>query len=284
MQTLIFLYGLTADVLGRSLYERLRAIYPEAANEYAFPVKGLDQADPRSQQVLDCLAAEGWHPATDLGPRGPDEFAINLARFYDAADLEACEYLVLTPQVELDKTLRHSQHGRVQVPRRWKKSPQPIGCIGMNVFVSAHIERLMQEEPWHHLLLREIEAVPADLPGEADPFCWEVASDLTMPPLSAAMYKVNQLGKVVSGEPGQAWMLRESLSLPGVLYRPAEYHYERDALQAIEPFDFAETLEAIGGNTPWHHLIVSQRVYQFCCKHKLKVDWKPVRLDDGVTR
>jgi hypothetical protein len=61
-------------------------------------------------------------------------------------------------------------------------------------------------------------------------------------------------------------------------YSDLQYAFRSDELRAIEPFDAARTWE-YGRHDLFYSdrgLIVSQRFYRFCVKHKLKGEWVPV--------
>ena len=58
-----------------------------------------------------------------------------------------------------------------------------------------------------------------------------------------------------------------------------EFHYLESAIRAVEPFDLALTFEGWGGGNGLPKFVASQRFYQFCRKHKFKMNWIPVRID-----
>jgi len=282
MKTLIMMYGLDEEKLGLELFERLVNIYPEAKGKYSFPNIGLDGDDPRSQQVLDCLLEHGFSPSNDLGLRGETEFGMNLVRQYDSHDLEQASYLVLTPAQFLGSNFTTTATGVVQIPQTSAAATSSIGHIDYGrTLVSQKINEALLKEDMRHLVLRETVALDDDLlTAEEEKAFWELTSDLTLPPLSPTMYKVDKSGKMISGANGEEYLLREGLSIPDVLYRPPELRYTSASFSLLPAFDVALTLErAGGGNSQWRSLIVSQRMYQFCTKHSLQIDWQPVRIE-----
>ena len=281
MKTLIMLHGIEEEKIGHNLFNRLGEIYPEAKGKHTFPNIGLDGDDPRSQRVLDSLFECGFSPSRDLGVRGDNEFTMNLVRDYDSHDLEQASYLVLKPLHFLGSDITRGVSGVAQVPQTSKAMDTPIGYISNGgALVSQKIGDLLIKEDMRHLVLRETIALDSDLTTtEKNKVCWELISDLILPPLSSTMYKVDKSGNVISGADGEEYLLREGLSIPDVLYRPAELHYTSEAFSSLPVFDLALTCERAGGESQWRSLIASQKLYRLCTKNRLQINWQPVRVE-----
>src|SRR6185295_8851834 len=62
-----------------------------------------------------------------------------------------------------------------------------------------------------------------------------------------------------------------------------EPHYAESALQEVGPFDIAHTFERLQAGEPFGAgqpvLIISQRFYQHCLKHKIPLEVRPARVD-----
>ena len=130
---------------------------------------------------------------------------------------------------------------------------------------------------------------------------WIVVSDQTRHLLEAGQLVGLKFDPVtIKGHSAYAssapfWELRSTVTLPkmaNAIRNPAvtcesylpqdrygEIHYRQRELQPLGNFDIAFTLEPFGGAVPNPELIVSQRFYQHCLKHKIPLAVRPVRID-----
>ena len=103
-----------------------------------------------------------------------------------------------------------------------------------------------------------------------------MTSDLILPPVSPYLTKI-KFGSVterVSRDHAGGVHLKEEG------FFDSELHYIRRELARVPPFDVAVSFERDHGEHD-RRVIVSQRFYQFFNKHRIRTEWKPVRIDEG---
>jgi hypothetical protein len=103
---------------------------------------------------------------------------------------------------------------------------------------------------------------------------WELSATITLPKLAnnrGFVYHDHQ--EPFTGDYSRPIYIRE----PPFSQGGGELHYRRPEMEALRPFDLAQTYE-------WHFsfrhsLIASQRLYLFCRERGLPFTWQPVRLN-----
>lgn len=106
---------------------------------------------------------------------------------------------------------------------------------------------------------------------------WEMSSDVRLPPVSPTCRLATLDGEDYDPEkPFRGLFLEEGN------YEQPEMHYRRSDLAKVPPFDIALTHENFGAGNRDEiaTLVCSQRFRQVCLKHKLKIGFWPVRVDE----
>jgi hypothetical protein len=227
------------------------------------------------------------------------EYSVVIDREYDESDLSPCEYLILSSPgfADADPPLHNgclrilmkpsggsafSSHYDFQSVVPWP---------GTRV-VSDRVRKLLEDSGLKRVVFKPTFVIPAGkrpssdisaLPwdGFGDPW-WELTSELTMPKLSPRAILLNNKGQRIADDFSDGCFLREGIDSLDALINPPEPTYRRSDIEALGEFDVAVMFEPMGGHplASHHPLIVSNRFYRFCRKHKLKVNFVPVRIHD----
>jgi hypothetical protein len=140
--------------------------------------------------------------------------------------------------------------------------------------VTDSLKKQLDAGGFRHMFLRPINPIYRNRITD-EPVCWEMSSALQLPPMSSSVQLEDYREKRFDGT------YRFGCYLDGGDYTAAEVHYLESEIRSLEPFDFAYTLERFGPGGvnlhPYH--IASKRLYDFFVGQKVRLEWRPVRLD-----
>jgi len=281
MKRRMLLYNLDPDYLGQEIFQHLCDLYPGVSNAYSFAIEPLDADDPRSQQVLDYLAQQGWFPNPTTRPQRDNEFGMNLDRLYDTQDLEQAEYLTMFVNQAVHENTAQMVEGRVVLRKPVAKANKIARVPDVGLVVSDRIKTALAREELHHISFLPTEIISTKGEHLGQSAYWQMVTDLLLPPVSPTMRRVH----CASGAPleeGEVadFYLREGLDMPEVLYMPSEIHYVASDLRSLAPFDLALSQEKQGRGADFQIYIASQHLYQVLSHLDLDILWHPVRLEE----
>ncbi len=291
MKTLVTFNSLVSIVpngISTDLLEALCSIYPKGRTGslgHAFRAT-LPFSDPRVAKIEGILNDASYRRWDRLSESLDHEYVYQLSRVYDTADLKAAELLELHPpseagvhyewrrsfdtQLAVGKPSRHAiitvaRHGCYAVKDDAKKRLDTENLRGV-VFKPAITRYSIDDD----------EDDDDDLPDNDDVW-WELTSDIVLPPLAPSMTLLHEDNTPFKGDFRKGCKRREGY------YNHAELHYRRADIDAVGPFDLALTHEMFGGlpNQFDRLVVVSQRFYQACVKHRVKTGFIPVRIDEN---
>jgi hypothetical protein len=239
----------------------------------------LPEGDARVMLLLQALEAAGYRPGRRGRANGSTEFSYEIHREYEDQDRESAEYLTANSAAPFAVyAYRSKDSGNLQLPPGRLPKGVELGQADVWLVTSDAARSKLEKEGLEHLVFRPVEqAVRVGGPNVIVNGYWEVTSDLVLPALSRTCVLMNNDGEVFSGDYRAGCFLIEDH------YIPAEFHFNREAIRAVEPFDLALTREKFG-NTPTlvdPTLVASHRFYEVCKKHGFKMRGIPVRIDEG---
>lgn len=185
---------------------------------------------------------------------------------YEPSDFNSAPLLQLMTQKRLFKGINcgdRDELGRVWLPASEAKPTIKTLSIFLRpwIVVSDRTRHILENRDLVGLKFDPVTIKGHSVYASADPF-WELRSTITLPRMVNAVRNlaVTCESYVPKGQYG-------------------EFHYRQGDLQALGPFDIAFTAEPFGGAVPNPKLIISQRFYQHCLKHKIPLEVEPVRID-----
>ena len=274
MQTIADI-SVSASECSKELFQGLVALYPDKSNQYIFNCE-LPVEHPITKSVIDLLAAHGWEPNKPCKERRKNtEFHLKYLREYDDTDYQQARHLEPVPLATIGLSMRRSKSDRLLLKRSTARSKITLAAADWAwLVVSDKVRRLMIEAGLRHVIFKEVETA-APIPEELRNQIWELSSDLTLPPLSPMCELVTTPG----GLPFTGDRQKGGFAHVEGLYAWPEYHYTESAIRSVEPFDLAHTFERHHHDTPQPKFVASQRFYQFCKTHGIKMKWVPVHID-----
>ncbi len=193
-------------------------------------------------------------------------------------DLREARYLTPTPTIML-RSYTRTPEGSIELEAEnivgevHLGSPNPPWIVVSDALREEMTRSGMRGPVFHPTKLDRLAVAANPLPF------WELSSNVILPPLSAPCVLLDAItGEQVTSDYPGAFVFREGLEPPEILYTPAEMHYTAESLKACEPFDVARTYEQFTGPHS-RKFVCSQRFYQFCTERGLKIEWTPVRID-----
>lgn len=185
---------------------------------------------------------------------------------YELDDLTSAPLLQLMTQKRMFKGIDSGDRdasGRVWLPASEAKPTIKTLSIFLRpwVVVSNNTRHMLENGELVGLKFDPVTIRGYSVYASADPF-WELRSTITLPRMVNAV-----------SNPG---VTCESYWARG---QYGEFHYRQGDLRPLGQFDIAFTAEPFGGAVPNPELVVSQRFYQHCRKHKIPLEVKPVRID-----
>jgi hypothetical protein len=260
--------------LGQRVFEDLAKYDPKCLKYGVFEYEQIE--GPNTKALLDYLEQHGCRPWMNKGRRGNNEYHLTLHRLYDEADYRAARYFNFNGLGFHDLADAPSGTPVLQVDPGFLKKFLPFAMPHLfRVIVSDKLKGLMEAAKLKGAMFKPVEIVGRGKEKFKEP-AWELTSNLVMPPLSKACMLEGDEAMRPYEEGKDVYC-----SVASGHYTRAEYHYNEKDIRPLEPFDVAVTHERLH-RVEWNlrDLVVSQRFYQFCHEHKLKVeDWFPVVVD-----
>ncbi len=228
------------------------------------------------KEVYDFLAHIDLQPRPPYVPSRPGLYRLIIRRHYDASDWETARYLQPSPKSSLGLSVKRSRSDRLILRPGHAQQKNLLAAANWPwLAVSDDMRQKLEQAGLQRLKFLDVQYTKQPTP-DLRPL-WELTSDLRLPRMSPRCKFVNERG----GAPVPQWepstVLVEGDEQSGNIW--PEFHYTESAIRSAEPFDLALTFEGWGGGEGIPKLVASQRFYQFCKAHKLKMDWIPVRID-----
>ncbi|MEX0775083.1 MAG: hypothetical protein WD042_05140 [Phycisphaeraceae bacterium] len=249
-------------------------------------------------KLLGILNDAGWERQWS-GLYAANRYQYAIGHRYDAQDFEACELLqTYSAQPTEDLDTGWGQEGKLRIEyrdlRKKAKRRMALG-IGSVILVSASMRKMIEDSQLGHARFRPtlLENTQESLEGRVhqllpwskapDGPWWELTSDVVLPPVTERTPLEDKDGKPVKPDfSSGCWEAPVNFEI-------GHLHYARSALKKLPRFDIALTHEHwSNGHFPadpfgWlQRRIVSQRFYRFAVEHKLKVDFRPVEIDEDL--
>ena len=270
------LLGFLADWIDESEAQELTRMKPEARIRNGFGYKLTtndtkgDEFIRRSLEILQHRAIPRRRTANST------HYGYYISRFYEPHDLTSAELLLVTYQEEIQSLtdpLRDDQ-GRLLLTASNAKPNLKVGCIFQNWIIVSNGDRCSLESGnFIGLKFRDVAIKGKSIHAAAEPF-WELLSSITLPKMPHPERFVHR--GLTEAQPFQGDYSRVVL-ISDPPFAKAEVHYRRGDLEAIGPFDIAQTFENY--MEPHPALVISQRFYQHCLAHKIPLAVEPVRID-----
>jgi hypothetical protein len=271
----------TSPPLPRSEFETLSRMKPEATRGFVLRYKLICKAPSGDGFIQHALSVLERHHIPRLGVAdNRTSYGYVVSRYYEPEDLECAQLLLVTRQNKIQDSVKppRDEQGRIYIVASKARASLKVGRIWPNWIVVSNAVR----RSWESAGLVGLKFADVTIKGRSsqlspEPF-WELLSSVTLPPM------VNR-GNLVhpveypdhpNVEPFQGDHSR-SIYINDEPFAKGELHYRGGDLAALGPFDIAQTFEKY--MEPHPALVVSQRFYQHCLKHKIPLEVEPVRID-----
>jgi hypothetical protein len=216
-------------------------------------------------EKLGISSSRGWVPGT---------YFHEVNRHYDEDDYRSAEFLLLLRQHEIQREHERDPQGRLLLIASKARPSIKLGRIWANwIIVSNKVRKLLETQDFKGLEFGEVVLKGKSIHAAKEPF-WELKSSITLPVMANKDQFIHP--GMDAPEPFQG-NFSNIIMLHDPPYRTGEVHYRKTELAPMLPFDVARTFENF--IEPHPALIVSQRLYQFCLKHKIPLNVQPVRID-----
>lgn len=184
---------------------------------------------------------------------------------YEKADLRAAPLLWLLGGSKMFKGINSNQRdeaGRIVLPATEAKATIKIASIFPEpwIVVSMATRGLLESGGLVGLAFEEVAIRGHSIHTATEPF-WELTSMLALPKMANSVIHAQEWGHA-------------PYTIQDLCVEP---HYRERELEPLGTFDIARTFERKHNGS--QELIISQRFYQHCLKHKIPVRVKPVRID-----
>ena len=256
--------------------EELMRIQPEARNRNGFGRSLITKEPCGDAFIQHALEVLKRHGIPRRRTANSTSYGYTISRFYESNDLMDSELLLVSAQRQIQSLtdpLRDEQ-GRLLLTASNAKPSLKVGCIFGNwTIVSDGVRRSFEAGDFIGLRFQEVALKGKSVHASPEPF-WELLSSITLPKMPHPERFVHR--GIIAPEPFQGDYSRVVL-ISDPPFAKAEVHYRRSDLEAIGPFDIAGTFENY--MEPHPALVVSQRFYQHCLKHKIPLEVEPVRID-----
>lgn len=268
--------GFLADWITPSEAEELTRTNPETRIRNGFGYKlttNNPNGDAFVRRAIEVLRSHGI-PRRRIA--NSTSYGYVVSRIYEPDDMRNAELLLLSAQRQiqgLTEPLRDEQ-GRLLLTASKAKPSLKVGCIFGNwVIVSEGVRRSLEAGGFVGLRFNGVTLQGKSVHASPEPF-WELLSSITLPKMPHPERFVHR--GITAAEPFQGDYSRVVL-ISDPPFAKAEIHYRRSDLKLMGPFDIAQTFEKY--MEPHPALVVSQRFYQHCLKHKIPLEVEPVRID-----
>lgn len=205
------------------------------------------------------------------GGHQPGTYGYEIVRCYEPTDLTGAKLLTIKRQKQIQLEEERDAQGRLLMAASKARAGRKIGRIYPNwIIVSDFVRRILETGNFKGLEFGEIALKGKSTRASSEPF-WELKSSRILPKM-ANTEKFVTVGHVpFDGD------YTKTVWINDPPFRTGEIHYQERDLKTFEDFDIAYTFE----HYMEHHrvLVVSQRFYQHCLKHKIPLEVEPVRID-----
>jgi hypothetical protein len=255
--------SLNKNVCPPDFYAEMCQLYPGGALQLMFRLEAKAGEEENAQAVE--------HIAALCEQRGLDKirgaYSYSLMPQYEKADMQAAPLLRLVGQRKMFKGIPPNQRrdgaGRIVLPATEAKATIKLASIFPTswVVVSNATRRFLEGADLIGIKFEEVAIKGHSVHAACEPF-WELRSTLALPKMA---------NSVIYPEPAYghtAYTIQDPYLEP---------HYRKSELEPLHLFDIAHTFERSHDGS--QGLIVSQRFYQHCLKHKIPVEVRPVRID-----
>lgn len=272
--------GFLADWIGQFEIEELTRIKPEARSRSGFGYK-LTTSDPTGDEFIRrSLEILQLHQVPRRMIANTTSYGYYIARSYEPDDLKNAEFLVMIRHSRIHNCLKPARdnQGRIFLMATKAKKSLKLGCLFYPdwVIVSNQVRQSFENAGLVGLRFGEVAIKGHSIHLSPEPF-WELQSSITLPKMSNVRKLIHpeSVGHPTV-EPFQGDYSR-TVYINDEPFRPGEVHYRRSDLETFGQFDIAATFENY--MDPHPALVVSQRFYQHCLKHKIPLAVEPVRID-----
>ena len=208
-------------------------------------------------------------------------YGYDISRFYEPDDLKHAELLLLVRKGRIHNTLEpaRDEQGRLYLLASKAKESLKLGNLLWPdwVIVSDKVRRSLEGAGLVGLRFIEVAIKGKSTYLASEPF-WELQSSITLPkmPDRGNLFHPEFHPDHPTVEPFQGDYSR-TIFINDAPFFNGEVHYRRSDLTVLGQFDIAATFENYMETHP--ALVVSQRFYQHCLKHKIPLPVEPVRID-----
>ena len=297
MKTTVLLSGMYRAKVSKILWQKLEKLVPETTLGELFTFT-FDSQDPRINKIIDVFRQAGLKPQKSLASEGADgEFFMSMRRSYDPDELNSFELLRVYSELLFwgDISFDENVGFCVLQPELFRKHRRGVLDAGWRgLIVSDPIRRVMEDEA-----VKAVKFAPLVLCDHIRPLgaaartpkiswsripngpWWILSSSRTLPSVSQSMNLRDNMGNSVG--PGYQ---NGCHAVEGIFSDP-ELIYTRSRLKNVKPFDISLTVERWGDRVSGHDvldrmLVVSKRFYNLAVKHKWKMEFQPVRIDEDL--
>lgn len=262
--------SVNSNVCPPGVYEEILRLWPEGVRHVTFHLEAKPGDDVNAELVERIVAFCKNHGLDRL--RGAYSYLV--MPHYEPRDLAAAPLLWLLTQRRMFKGINSSQrdeHGRIVLPATQAKPTVKVASIFPTpwVVVSNAVRRTLESGGLAGMKFEEVAIKGHSMRASADPF-WELRSTLTLPKMANSVVDPN----IAFDPPRHVIVGADTYGEP---------HYVESALRGVGPFDIAHTFERLEAGEPFGAgqpaLIISQRFYQHCLKHKIPLEARPARID-----
>jgi hypothetical protein len=256
--------SLNKNVCPPDFYAEIAQLYPGGNRSLSFHLEAQPDDEEGARLVQ--------HIAALCKQRGLDKvrgaYSQLVMPHYDKTDLQTAPLLWLLGGRKMFKGINSGQRdesGRIVLPATEAKPTIKIASIFPKpwIVVSSATRSVLESGDLIAIGFEHVAIHGHSIHAANEPF-WELRSTLVLPKMS---------NSVIYPEP--AWgHTAYTIQDPCV-----EPHYRQSELESVGLFDIARTFERCHDGS--QELIVSQRFYQHCLKHKVPLRVKPVRLDSA---
>lgn len=216
-----------------------------------------------AEQIESMCRQRGLQPSPN-GKNGTYHYSV--VRHYEPPDLFAAPFLMLGTQKRLlrdAESIGRDASGRLQLPATQAKPSIKLASVFLSssCVVSNAMWKVLRSEDFVGLQWVETVVQGKSIHAASEPF-WEICSRLTLPRMANSVR--------IEHSPTLCFSIQEPP------YRYGEPHYRQRDVSSLGIFDVAWTWEPMPGG---RRLVVSQRFYQHCLKHKMPLEVEPVRID-----
>lgn len=268
-------FQLEETTLPRDEYEELCRLKPECQSPYGLRYKAITDNEDGDEFILHAIGILKKRGICRTMHSSANSYGYSIMRNYVDSDFTASEFLVLRYQRKL-KGIDGPQRddtGRLLVLASDAKPNLKFGSTYPDnlIIVSDTVRQFLEKEQLIGLRFLPV-AIKSKSSVAAPELPWELDSTVTLPKIANTHKLIHHGPQPFEGDYSRLVLINDSP------FFGAELHYRRSDLDAIGPFDLANTLEKYRTS---HPLVISQRFYQHCKKNKISLNVEPVRIDPG---